>query len=200
VKRLLRKECGAVGYPHAFIRSPLIQPIQLSDRGGVAHDNSLIAMGSVAMVAAEAAAGGAGHQRRGQPFPANQLPELYGGLQRDPTSFPCSISAPTCRRLGLREPIHAAAGDVGLQQDGAGGKLYVDPALPDWLPDVTLTDLRLGVGASTPLLAGGRQTQWKVLKGIVALSSDAAMPVEVNCYGRCSYQLRILISVYEPKS
>jgi hypothetical protein len=24
------------------------------------------------------------------------------------------------------------------------GTLYVDPALPDWLPDVTLTNLRLG--------------------------------------------------------
>ena len=33
---------------------------------------------------------------------------------------------------------------LGLQQDAPRGKLYVDPALPDWLPDVTLTDLRLG--------------------------------------------------------
>jgi hypothetical protein len=33
---------------------------------------------------------------------------------------------------------------LGLQQDAPRGKLYVDPALLDWLPDVTLTDLRLG--------------------------------------------------------
>jgi hypothetical protein len=33
---------------------------------------------------------------------------------------------------------------LGLQQDARRGKLYVNPALPDWLPDVTLTDLRLG--------------------------------------------------------
>ena len=33
---------------------------------------------------------------------------------------------------------------LGLQQDAPRGKPYVDPALPDWLPDVTLTDLRLG--------------------------------------------------------
>jgi len=33
---------------------------------------------------------------------------------------------------------------LGIQQDAPRGKLYVDPALPDWLPDVRLTDLRLG--------------------------------------------------------
>jgi hypothetical protein len=27
---------------------------------------------------------------------------------------------------------------------GAVGRLYVDPALPNWMPDVTLIDLRLG--------------------------------------------------------
>jgi hypothetical protein len=32
----------------------------------------------------------------------------------------------------------------GLQQDAPRGKLYVDPARPAWLPQVTLTDLRLG--------------------------------------------------------
>jgi hypothetical protein len=33
---------------------------------------------------------------------------------------------------------------LGLQRDAPRGKLYVDPALPAWLPQVTLTDLRLG--------------------------------------------------------
>jgi hypothetical protein len=41
---------------------------------------------------------------------------------------------------------------LGLQQDAPRGKLYVDPALPDWLPDVTLTDLRLG---RRPFASGG---------------------------------------------
>ena len=47
---------------------------------------------------------------------------------------------------------------LGLQQDAPRGKLYVDPALPDWLPDVTLTDLRLGQ-RRYPLLAGGQRHQ-----------------------------------------
>ena len=47
---------------------------------------------------------------------------------------------------------------LGLQQDAPRGKLYVDPALPDWLPDATLTDLRLGSAAVRyPLLAGRKE-------------------------------------------
>jgi cellobiose phosphorylase len=33
---------------------------------------------------------------------------------------------------------------LGIQQDAPRGKLFVDPVLPDWLPDITLQDLRLG--------------------------------------------------------
>jgi hypothetical protein len=55
---------------------------------------------------------------------------------------------------------------LGLQQDAPGGKLYVDPALPDWLPDVTLTDLRLGRRRfDIRFWREGAKTQWKVLKG-----------------------------------
>jgi glycogen debranching enzyme len=78
-------------------------------------------------------------------FLLNQLPELYAGLQRDPTSFPVQY-------LGANVPQAWAAGTpfallqamLGIQQDAPRGKLYVDPVLPVWLPDVTLTDLRLG--------------------------------------------------------
>jgi glycogen debranching enzyme len=91
----------------------------------VAHDNSLIALGMRRYgFAAEAAALARDISRAASHFLLNQLPELYGGLQRDATSFPVQY--------------------LGLQQDAPRGKLYVDPALPDWLPDVTLTDLRLG--------------------------------------------------------
>jgi hypothetical protein len=97
----------------------------------------------------------------------NQLPELYGGLQRQPTSFPVQY-------LGANVPQAWAAGTpfmllqamLGLQQDAPRGKLYVDPALPDWLPDVTLTDLRLGRRRfNIRFWRDGDATQWKVLKG-----------------------------------
>ena len=53
-----------------------------------------------------------------------------------------------------------------MQQDAPRGKLYVDPALPDWLPDVTLTDLRLGRRRfGIHFWRDGKDTAFKVLKG-----------------------------------
>jgi glycogen debranching enzyme len=95
------------------------------------------------------------------------LPELYGGLQRDATSFPVQY-------LGANVPQAWAAGTpfmllqamLGLQQDAPRDKLYVDPALPDWLPDVTLTDLRLGKRRfDIRFWRDGKNTLFKVLKG-----------------------------------
>ena len=54
---------------------------------------------------------------------------------------------------------------LGLQQDAPRGKLYVDPALPDWLPDVTLTDLRLGrLRFDIRFWRDGKDTVFKVLR------------------------------------
>jgi hypothetical protein len=39
--------------------------------------------------------------------------------------------------------------------DGAGSRLYVDPALPDWLPDLTISNLRAGKGALSLRFADG---------------------------------------------
>jgi hypothetical protein len=100
-------------------------------------------------------------------FLQNQLPELYAGLQRDPTSFPVQY-------LGANVPQAWAAGSsfmllqamLGLDQDAPRGKLYVDPALPDWLPDVTLIDLRLGKRSfDIRFWRDGKDTVFKVLKG-----------------------------------
>jgi glycogen debranching enzyme len=132
------------------------------------HDNSLIALGlrryGFAAEAAEVArqiSGAASH------FLLN-LPELYAGLQRDPTSFPVQY-------LGANVPQAWAAGTpfmllpqamLGLQQDAPRGKLYVDPALPDWLQDVTLTDLRLGrLRFDIRFWREGKNTAFKVLSG-----------------------------------
>jgi cellobiose phosphorylase len=33
---------------------------------------------------------------------------------------------------------------LGIQPDAPNDRLYVDPWLPEWLPEITLTDLRVG--------------------------------------------------------
>ncbi len=132
------------------------------------HDNALIAMGMRRYgFAAEAAAVARDISGAASHFLLNQLPELYAGLQRDSTSFPVQY-------LGANVPQAWAAGTpfmliqamLGLKQDAPRGKLYVDPALPHWLPDVTLTDLRLGQECfDIRFWRDGKDSVFKVLKG-----------------------------------
>ena len=132
------------------------------------HDNSIIAMGFKRYgFAAEAAkvardvSGAASH------FQSNQLPELYAGLQKDGTNFPVQY-------IGANVPQAWAAGSafallqavLGLMPDAIGGRLYIDPALPAWLPDVTIKDLTLGrQDFSVRFWREGDRTNYTVLAG-----------------------------------
>jgi glycogen debranching enzyme len=110
------------------------------------HDNSIIAMGFKRYgFAAEAAAVARDISRAASYFRNSQLPELYAGIQRDGTNFPVQY-------LGANVPQAWAAGSafmllqamLGLVPDAPHGKLYIDPALPAWMPDVTIADLTVG--------------------------------------------------------
>jgi glycogen debranching enzyme len=103
------------------------------------HDNALITLGMRRYgFAAEAAAVARDISRAASHFLLNQLPELYGGLHRDPTSFPVQY-------LGANVPQAWAAGT---------------------LPDVTLTDLRLGRRPfDIRFWRDGKRTEFEVLKG-----------------------------------
>jgi hypothetical protein len=55
---------------------------------------------------------------------------------------------------------------LGIHQDAPRGKLYVDPALPPWLPDVKLIDLRLGRRRfDIRFWLDGKENLFQVLKG-----------------------------------
>jgi len=110
------------------------------------HDNSIIAMGFKRFgFAAEAAAVARDISGAASYFRNSQLPELYAGTQRDGTNFPVQY-------LGANVPQAWAAGSafmllqsmLGLVPDAPKGKLFIDPALPAWMPDVTLSDLTVG--------------------------------------------------------
>lgn len=83
-------------------------------------------------------------------FQANRLPELFAGLPREESTFPIQY-------LGANVPQAWAAGCViqlllmlgGIQARSTldGSVIHVDPALPDWLPEVTISNLRAGRGA-----------------------------------------------------
>jgi glycogen debranching enzyme len=97
----------------------------------------------------------------------NQLPELYAGIDRATSPFPVQY-------LGANVPQAWAAGSVfalvqailGIEQDAPNHRLWVDPALPSWLPEMTLTNIPLGTKRfSLRFIRDGEQTGFEVLEG-----------------------------------
>ena len=132
------------------------------------HDNGIIAQGFRRYgFAAEAAQIARDVSAAAGFFMQHQMPELYAGLQRSRTNFPVQY-------LGANVPQAWAAGScfallqamTGVQPDAPSGKLYLDPALPDWLPDVLLRDLRVGRRLfDIQFWRDGEETRWEVVKG-----------------------------------
>jgi glycogen debranching enzyme len=132
------------------------------------HDNGIIAMGFKRYgFGAEAARIARDISAAGSHFLLNQLPELYTGTERDDTTFPIQY-------LGANVPQAWAAGSVftlmqallGFMPDAPRGKLYVDPLLPDWLPDLSVFDLRVGGHAfDIRFWHDGAGTKFEVLRG-----------------------------------
>jgi|EndMetStandDraft_5_1072996.scaffolds.fasta_scaffold27536_1 glycogen debranching enzyme len=126
--------------------NPAFNPYNYQTGSVWPHDNATIALGFKRYgFGAEAAriardiSGAASH------FLFNQLPELYTAPERDEVNFPVQY-------LGANIPQAWAAGSVftlmqamlGFRPDAPRGKLCVDPMLPEWLPDLTVCDLRVG--------------------------------------------------------
>jgi glycogen debranching enzyme len=158
---------------------PAYNPYSYQNGSVWPHDNSLIALGfkrygfsAEAGHIARDISGAASH------FLLNQLPELYAGVARDGANFPVQY-------LGANVPQAWAAGScfallqamLGIQPDAPNDRLYVDPDLPAWLPDLTLMDLRLGRRhLDIRFRRDGDKTVWDVLRGdpkLVAFRSSA---------------------------
>jgi hypothetical protein len=55
---------------------------------------------------------------------------------------------------------------TGLQPDAPNGRLYVDPALPDWMPELTLKDLSIRrKRVDIRFWRDDGATLWTVMKG-----------------------------------
>jgi glycogen debranching enzyme len=132
------------------------------------HDNAIIAMGfklygfhSEAARVAHDVSVAASH------FLLNQLPELYTAPERSESNFPVQY-------LGANVPQAWAAGSVfmltqallGLIPDAPRDKLYIDPSLPTWLPDLTVRGLRVGKQKlDIRFWREGEETEFDVTKG-----------------------------------
>jgi glycogen debranching enzyme len=116
------------------------------------HDNAMIAGGFRRYgFDAEAAQVARGIFEAAAHFPSYRLPELFSGIQRDDGAFPVQYlgaSAPQAwaassvfRFVAILCGIHARVTTEGKRE------LFVNPALPDWLPELTITRLRASRGA-----------------------------------------------------
>ncbi len=80
-------------------------------------------------------------------FDADRPPEVFAGVQRKgeidfPVLYPGGANIPQAWATG--SIFHMLRTMLGLRADAPHHRLYVNPTLPDWLPDVTLQQLRVG--------------------------------------------------------
>jgi glycogen debranching enzyme len=144
------------------------------------HDNAMIAGGfrryGFEVEAAQVARGIFDAAER---FVATRLPELFAGLPRQPGSFPVQYlganvpqawaAASVFRFVAILCGIHASTGP-------SGSRLYVNPALPDWLPDLTLRNLRAGRGSASIRFVDGEATVLANTTGYEVIHGPAPRP------------------------
>jgi glycogen debranching enzyme len=128
------------------------------------HDNAIIAMGLKRYsYRTEAARIAEGIFAAASYFEAGRMPELFGGTERRPNSFPVPYP-------DANIPQAWAAGSIlllirtllGLEANAPQQQLIVQPMLPEWLPDLELTNLRVGSATVTlRFWREGEQTSWE---------------------------------------
>lgn len=81
-------------------------------------------------------------------FQYRRLPEVYGGLARDEGSFPVQyLGANVPQAWASGAVIHLLGALLGLEPDAANKRLVAQPALPDWLEKIELSNLRVGAAS-----------------------------------------------------
>jgi glycogen debranching enzyme len=169
VKRLMAPDMwSGWGVRTLSTQNPAFNPYNYQTGSVWPHDNAIIALGFKRYgFGVEAARIARDISDAASHFLANQLPELYTTIERDEGSFPVQY-------LGANVPQAWAAGSVfallqailGFVPDAPRGKLHVDPLLPEWLPDLTVFDLRVGGHCfDIRFWREGPKTQFEVLQG-----------------------------------
>lgn len=100
-------------------------------------------------------------------FESFRPPEVFAGIERTedydfPVLYPSGANIPQAWATGCI--FHMVRILLGLHADAPHGRLYVQPTLPDWLPDLEIKRLR--IGASTLHLRfwrEGEKSCWRVI-------------------------------------
>src|SRR5579875_3287503 len=101
-------------------------------------------------------------------FDSYRPPELWAGVPREsastgfPVLYPGGANIPQAWATG--SIFHMVRTMLGLRADAPHRKLYVDPTLPDWLPDVELHDLQVGkCKLNLHFWREGQTSHWEVI-------------------------------------
>ncbi|MGH9327462.1 MAG: amylo-alpha-1,6-glucosidase [Terriglobia bacterium] len=167
IKRLLEPDMwSGWGIRTLSEAHPAYNPFSYQNGSVWPHDNGIIAMGcrrygylkEAAMIARDIS-------EAASYFAFYRLPELYAGIRREKGNFPVQY-------LGANVPQAWAAGSVfhllrailGLDAEAHKSTLYVEPALPEWLSDITLHNLRVGTATVTiRFWREGEKSRYEVL-------------------------------------
>lgn len=167
VARLFQRDlwCGW-GIRTLSSQNPAYNPISYQLGSVWPHDNSFIAAGlkrygfhQEANQIAEGIFAAASY------FEAGRMPELFAGIERQSESFPVPYP-------DANIPQAWAAGSIcffirtmlGLAADAPNRQLRVQPVLPNWLPDIVLTNLVVGDAKVTlRFWRNGERSQWEVI-------------------------------------
>jgi glycogen debranching enzyme len=186
VQRLMKRDMwSGWGIRTLSAENPAYNPFSYQ-RGSVwPHDNGIIALGFKRYgFSNEAAQIARDISEAASCFVSHRLPELYAGIERGPGAFPVLYP-------GANVPQGWAAGSVfhllqailGLQADAPNNRLYVDPLLPPWLPELNLRGLRIGSAkVDLRFWRDGIHTRWEgtTVSGHVEIQQRAWLPWSVT--------------------
>jgi len=184
VKRLLAPDMWTQwGIRTLSSQHPAFNPYNYQTGSIWPHDNAIIAFGFKRYgFGAEAARVARAISEAGRHFLFNQLPELYTSPAQLEVTFPVQY-------LGANVPQAWAAGSVfmllsamlGFMPDARHDKLYVDPELPSWLPDLTVLDLRVHRHTfDIRFWRDGEKTMFEVLRGNAKVVERSRLETELD--------------------
>jgi len=162
-------------------RNPAYNPFSYQ-RGSVwPHDNGIIALGFKRYgFAADAARVARDISEAASYFVSYRLPELYAGIERRPGTFPVvypKANVPQAWAAG--SVFHLLQAILGIRADAPRGRLYVDPELPRWLPEITLHGLAVGPArVELRFWRDGDRSRWtaEIGEGTISVQQEAWRP------------------------
>jgi glycogen debranching enzyme len=147
VKRLMEADMqSGWGTRTLSSRHPAYNPFSYHCGSVWPHDNGIIALGFKRYgFTDEAARIARDISETASFFVSHRIPELYAGVDRRHGSFPVQYPGANVPQAWAAGAVfHLLQAILGIQADAPNGKLYVDPVLPKWLPQLKLDGIAVG--------------------------------------------------------